>query len=102
MTEFTPALKWPLRAMLDISTGHIKRETLKMLEACDPLKDLKWICYATEYGWFVYAHDDEHDTLEVPEEIAKAMLYARTQGADYILYDCDSGLIPELEAFDHG
>jgi len=94
MKAFAPALKYPLRAFLDLSTAHLKQETLVLLN--EGVERLHFVIYPTEYGWFVYAHDECFEDLEIPEEMVAAMKKARELGAEYINYDCDADTSPEL------
>lgn len=105
MSEFTPAVKYPLRAFLDLSTGHLKPETLTYLNDKEH-GQLPFYGAVTAYGWLVYA--DYEDNAEArradgcPEEIIAAMKKAREMGAEYILYDCDAEADPDLlPVYDH-
>jgi hypothetical protein len=42
----------------------------------------------TRHGWFVYA--SEHPKAPIPGDLARMMRYARQQGCEYILLDCDA------------
>ena len=43
----------------------------------------------TRYGWFVYAPEDPPISA-IPADLARVLRAARKQGAEYVLFDCDS------------
>lgn len=92
-----------IRKFLDLSTAHLKPETLALL-AGRTLETLPFAGAATAYGWFAYAHDDncgEGDD-RIPDEMYACMEHARRLGCDYLLFDCDSEPVDGLPVFDHG
>jgi hypothetical protein len=92
-----------LRSFLDVSSGHLSPETWKWLDdqfADSVLRDPRSEGAAriaggkTRYGWLVYA--PEGITDGVPEHLTLALLAAREQGVEYILFDCDAPLDENL------
>ncbi|MER8376664.1 hypothetical protein [Mesorhizobium sp. M1409] len=85
-----------------VSTAHVSEATAKRLDHT-PAKD--WPCaggpYA-EYGWFVYAHDENSGPGEnaIPADLFDVMTWARRQGCEYILFDCDADQVDGLPAYD--
>lgn len=85
-----------------ISTAHVSETTAKRLNNT-PAK--KWPGLGGpygEYGWFLYAHDENAGVGPdvIPAELFGVMTWARKQGFDYILFDCDADQIEGLPAFD--
>jgi hypothetical protein len=97
-------LKHPLRVFLDLSSGHITKETGDWLDAKAWTRETvtrpeAWVGI-TPYGWFVYA-DEDGGSPDLPEDLALCMKKARELGAEYILFDCDAPLNTELGLSDH-
>lgn len=95
------AAAYPVRRFLDLSTGHLKPETHKWLDAlCESQKrgDLASWASCTPFGWFVWAHDEESDLSEFPEDLRTCMAKAQAMGCDYVLFDRDAA--PEGDALD--
>ena len=93
-------LTYPLRAFLDISTGHLKISTRNYLEKMfddTTVGIAHLIGNPTEDGWFLYCADDEYldgikeDSFpEVPEDLLTCLYYGRNLGCDYLLFDRDA------------
>ncbi|MCB1466174.1 MAG: hypothetical protein KDK08_03280 [Rhizobiaceae bacterium] len=90
------------RSFVVISSGHISFETGILLDDTEPKQ---WPCVGgcyADYGWFVYAHDencgvgDQH----IPDDLFAVMAWARTKGFHYILLDRDADEINDLPWFD--
>lgn len=89
-----PGLSYPLRAFLDLSTGHLTLETREWLDerahrsvVCSLGLD-RWVA-PTPCGWFVYA--DRNVTGDhVPDDLLACMRKAREIGAEYILFDSNA------------
>jgi hypothetical protein len=120
-----------IRKFLDLSTSHLDDESRRMLDAAaadtlsimgrdkclppgvdvsvcrnDPLSAAgQLVIYPTAYGWFGYAHDD-FDALKeagVSDVLVNIYRYARQNGCDYVMFDCDAGEdenLPTFEWFD--
>jgi hypothetical protein len=104
---FVAAVQYPLRAMLDLSTEHLRPETIVRLNALEN-SELPFSGGSTQYGWLVYAphpadmeaHLKEYPTC--PPEILEAMKKARELGADYVNYDFEASGDPDvLPVFEH-
>jgi hypothetical protein len=104
---FVPAVQYPLRAMLDLSTEHLRLETILRLNGMEN-SELPFSGGSTQYGWLVYAphpadmeaHLKEYPTC--PLEIVEAMKKARKLGADYVNYDFEASGDPDvLPVFEH-
>lgn len=80
--------------LLVLSTGHLTSpETRATLDAGFD----QWPCSGgrTAYGWFCYAHDENcGDTI--PPDLWACMVFARTAGCQYILFDMDAEQIDAL------
>jgi hypothetical protein len=88
-------LAYPLRAFLDLSTGHLSPETRAWMEeaagqerAAGQCHGPHWVA-ATPYGWFLYA-DEEPKPEDYPADLIACMVAARKRGAEYILFDSDA------------
>ena len=91
-----------IREFIVISTAHVSEATAKLLDNI-PAKD--WPCaggaYA-DYGWFVYAHDENAGVGKdaIPDDLFNVMTWARKQGCDYVLLDCDGEEVEGLPVHD--
>ena len=71
----------------------------------DTIPPAKWLCaggcYA-DYGWFLYAHDEnsEEGSQHIPDDLFAVMTWARAYGFHYVLLDRDGDQIDGLECFD--
>lgn len=82
------------RKLLVLSTGHVTSPETRA--ALDDGFD-QWPCSGgrTEYGWLCYAHDENcGDTI--PADLWACMVFARSEGCDYILFDADADQIDAL------
>lgn len=91
-----------IRKFLDISTSHLKPETLTALTD-RPLERLPFSGGPTPYGWFAYTHDENcgEGDARIPDEMFACMKHARALDCDYVMFDCDSEVIEGLPVFDH-
>ena len=86
-----------IRTLLALSTAHVSGDTARMLNNTTPEK---WPVSggSTSYGWFIYAHDDCYD--EMPLDLVETFIFARKNGCEYIMFDCDVEPITELPTHD--
>jgi len=92
-----------VRRFLDISTAHLDAGDRDYLEACaDPDSCFGLSTGRMPYGWFVYATDDPgaYSDDELPPHIRAICAYARDRGCDFILFDADAGVDPNLPTFE--
>lgn len=86
------------RKLLVLSTGHVTDPaTRKMLTETSP-DNYPTLGGSTHYGWFCYA-SDENDGVgrdRIPDDLWACMLFARANGADYILFDADGDQVDGL------
>lgn len=88
-----------IRKILVLSTAHVREETGRMLDNTD--HEL-WPVSGGPYGdvgWFVYAHDEDVDG-NIPEEMMAVFEFARANGCDNVLFDCDAEVIDDLSHWD--
>ena len=92
-----------IRSFLDASSGHLSLDTWSWLNAnladdviSNPANGTAASIAGgkTRYGWFVYAPEDAVEGL--PEDLVAVQLRARQQGAEYVLFDCDTPPVPGL------
>ncbi len=85
-----------VRQFLDASSGHLSSETWAWLDeqtADDVVRDPRnrsagVLGGRTRHGWFIHA-PEEPDAI-IPADLAVLLQYARQQGCDYALLDCDA------------
>lgn len=88
-----------VRNTLVISTSHVTAVTAAMLDTT-PLKDWPVVGGPCgEYGWFVYAHDEDVDG-KIPVEMMAVFRFARRCGCDYVLFDRDGEVREELDTWE--
>ena len=90
------------RTMMVCSTGHISYETSQLLDQekndkvmCGPFGEVGWICW-------VHEEQNKGTPYEIPDDLWAVMVFARANGATYILFDCDGPLYPALAEYDWG
>lgn len=96
--DVTPA---PVRKFLDLSTGHLGKESRAYLEAP------QWpTVYQLEYGWLVHvpegqlAEEMKEQEADVPPALMACLTRARALGCVYILFDADAGADDALAWFE--
>ncbi len=88
--------------MLVLSTGHVSMETAELM---DNNNISRVVLYNKgDYGWFVYIPDegidfDELEDGECPADLYRCMKYARDNGCDWLMFDCDTETIDELPVY---
>lgn len=86
-----------------LSTGHLRLETLKLLDD-GPLE--KWPVYGGRIpeGYFCLAHERDRADLDysLAPELLEVSWWANENGYDYIRFDCDEATINQLPVFEHG
>lgn len=90
-----------IRRMLDLSTAHLP-EHLGSKPGLAAHRAI--IADARACGWLLWVPDDpDVDAAEaggVPEEVLVVQRYARRLGCDYVLFDADGPVNPELPAWE--
>lgn len=103
-----------VRKFLDLSTAHLLPKTFDTEAPRDPANYPGIISHEWgEYGWWVWVPDDvdayfaeesigimpsgmSRTVDSVPEKMAAVLRYARAHGCDYILFDRDAAVNPDL------
>lgn len=94
--------------MMTVSTAHLKKETVSYLKAiCNDIINFNvWnpVAYKKdEYGFFIYTEPDERDWIDdEPErlkELKQAIKLAADEGCEWICFDRDGSICPDLEQF---
>lgn len=93
-----------IRMFLDISTGHLGKESRSYLEY-----GAVWpTVYDFDYGWLVHvpagdlAQSATDQEASVPRALMACLRHAQSLGCDYIMFDADAGDDPALEWFEDG
>jgi len=78
--------------VLDISTGHLSRPTVDILDK----HASKWPVagWSGIHGWIIYVHDERPD--DCPDDLWACIEYARAHGAGYVRFDADADRVDEL------
>ncbi len=84
--------------IIALSTGHLTGDTMNRLENTPYDSSTYPVAGGPiPYGFFVYAHDDQGEGPDaVPDDVWTCCEFARAQGCDYIRFDCDVDMIPDL------
>lgn len=90
-----------IRKFLDLSTAHITAKTRDLFNNGGCSDD--YVRYALvdlhgEYGWWVYAEPVCSD-YRLPDDLDRVMRYARDNGCDWILFDCDAAEVDDLPTY---
>ncbi len=88
--------------MLALSMGYVSEETAELMN--DDNIDGVVLYNKGNYGWFVHVPDSglEFDVLEdgeCPADLYRCMKYARDNGCDWIMFDCDVETIEDLPVY---
>lgn len=86
----------PIVKMLNISTGHVSKETADLLNG-NKLDDVWTIPH--EYGWIVFVSEYVEKEPVPQADMQQVLVFARKHGCDYIKFDCDASLIDELPKY---
>lgn len=91
-----------VRTFVVVSTAHLTETTARSL---DSTPASAWPCAGGpygEYGWFVYAHDENCGAgpVPIPDDLFGVMTWGRKQGFHYILFDCDGDVVDDLPSHD--
>ncbi len=92
-----------VRKFLDLSVAHLNRAMRDYLNACaEPFSTFGLSTTRRPTGWFMYATDDPacYDDEQLPPHIRAICAYARANGCEYVLFDCDAELDPNLPVFE--
>jgi hypothetical protein len=98
-----------IRKFLDVSSGHLSRQTWTWLDeqpADEVLRDPSNVTAAgiaggrTRHGWFVYAPEDP--PAGYPADLLVVLAMARIREAEYVLFDCDAVRDQGLPILHHG
>jgi hypothetical protein len=90
-----------VRQFLDLSTRHLpdRFATQVNLTECDGL-----VVYEMRYGWLLWVPEDpdarEDFGPDVPHEVLVVQRYARSLGCDYVMFDRDGPVDPQLPSWD--
>ena len=90
-----------IRKFLDLSTAHLRPNDCRLLDrsadpnGCSALAAVM----KSDYGWFVYVAE-ERSSADISDELWEIFQQARTQGCDYVMFDADAPIDPELPVFD--
>ena len=95
-------------SMLCLSTVHIKPDTLQRLED----DDFEWLVSykkassaepCESYGVFVLICDTDvrggHDMSDIPEDLITVLLYAVSNGCDWVMFDRDEEEVAALPQY---
>jgi hypothetical protein len=83
----------PVRAFLDVSTGHLAPATRGWLDAMTDA-DAPSSCMRGPHGWMIYGCSDS--AHHWPEDLARVHAYAIAQACDYVLFDGDGPILDDL------
>lgn len=83
--------------VLDISTAHLSPETAQILENT-PLNDWPVAGGNTQFGFFLYAHDDNDGAI--PQDLWACMEFARKHHCCYLYFDRDADQYDDLPTYD--
>lgn len=98
-----------IRKFLDCSTAHVSDEARDWLNemgqanahADSTIGPLAHHVAINNYGWWVYVPVDPSTTTDrFPCDLMEVFEYARRKNCDYILFDCDAGIIEGLPTFE--
>ena len=93
-----------IRKILDISTAHVSENTSILLNewAISCFVRPAIVYDKKDYGWLVYVPSEPGKETEpdFPEDLRSCIELARSHGCDWIMFDCDSTTIDELNVYE--
>jgi hypothetical protein len=100
LRKLDPAHAPPIRGVLNVSTRHLRPEDRRFLDnASSPRTIQGTAAMKGVFGWLVYAHH-ERTCNAVSDTLWTIMVHARDLGCDFVLFDLDAALHPQLPVFD--
>lgn len=88
--------------MLELSTAHVRPETMARLEN----DDFEWLpvykkSFGEEvFGAFAMITDlDDEEAADIPDDLMKVIRYAIRKGCDWVMFDRDYDEIAELPTY---
>src|SRR4051812_23741863 len=94
-----------IHKMLVISTSHVSRETARLIDypvkrgASSASLGIPVTFGKGKYGWFVRVPEGEPD-WQCPSDLKHVLAFARRHRCEWIMFDQDADVLPELPAFD--
>jgi hypothetical protein len=86
--EFKTILNRPIRSMLDLSTGHVSKETIQFLQEQTEAMIPDIIVYAKgEHGYFIPVIPDDRSDLS--DDLIRLLNYAEACSCTWIMLDSD-------------
>lgn len=84
---------------LDISTGHISRDTMDFLESIAGTNAIHQTVAEYEYGCFVSVPDEPDYHEDVPADLRQVLDFARAKGCFIVRFDADGEHYADLPSF---
>jgi hypothetical protein len=84
-----------IRKTMCLSTGHTPEGLAAKLLETDAVAGGNY----GDYGWFMYAHDEDING-DIGPELMRVFEYARSHGCGFVVFDCDADTIDELPTWD--
>jgi len=90
-----------IHKMLVISTGHVSKETAKLLEgeAFEDSHELPLTFTWGDYGWLIYAQADPQEPEGFPADLQACMDFSKKHGCQWLRLDCDGEPADGLKYF---
>lgn len=82
--------EYPWRRVLDMSTAYVSLETNRVLDTWT-VDNAPLMFAHTSFGWFIWC-PEEWDASQygaIPADLKRVLVWAREQGAEYVLFDAD-------------
>lgn len=92
-----------IRSVLELSTAHLPEEYGSELSNESLDKQMYLSADALECGFLLWLPSDPEDYYEgedIPPEIVRVMTYARSHGAQYVRFDRDAEIVPDLPTWE--
>lgn len=93
---------YPMLQMLDMSTGHLTRETIEFLEDnCElMLEDRSLVVYKKDCYGFLIPVNSESISDQLPRDLFNVLKYAESRQAEWLMLDSDGHIFDDLEFFE--
>jgi hypothetical protein len=100
LQKLDPAHAPPIRGSLEVSTRHLRLEDRRFLDDATSRHAMhSTAAMRGVFGWLIYAHH-ERTCSGLSDTLWTIMVRARDLGCDYVLFDLDAPIHPELPVFD--
>lgn len=93
--DFLMEKEYPIQSMLDLSTGHVGKETIQFLTEQASMYISNFSVYEKgDFGFFFPVTPE--DRPELPEDLQRLLRYANERNCSWCMLDADGSIVSDL------